>query len=167
MAISDNYQYSSQQPTNREARQPHSERAYSSVLNEVIASAKDVVRSEVNLFMTEFRQFQPHLTKHISQVVIFGTLLVMSVLPFLAFMVIGLGELLDGRYWLSSLIVSAVCAMIGGPLALSAFRKIKIEDINFSQTRRSLYEAVESTKQKLEKIKTSSKGSANGSKSYN
>ena len=101
MAISDNYQYSSQQPTNREARQPHSERAYSSVLNEVIASAKDVVRSEVNLFMTEFRQFQPHLTKHISQVVIFGTLLVMSVLPFLAFMVIGLGELLDGRYWLS------------------------------------------------------------------
>ena len=147
--------------------QPYQERSYSTVLNEVISSAKDVMRSEVKLFVTEFRLLQPSLTKHITQTVLFGYLLALSALPFLAFLVIGLGQLLDGRSWLSSLIVSFVCAAIGGPLAFSAFAKIKTNDVKFKQTKKSLYEAAEVATKNVDKIKTSLKGKTYAAKSFN
>ncbi len=164
MATTDNYQYSQQ---NQRTDPAFSERSYGSVLNDVISSAKDVLRSEINLFTTELKQLQPNLTKHIAQAAIFGGLLAVSVLPFLAFLVIGLGEILDGRYWLSSLIVSILCAVTGGTLARRAFMKIKTEDLKFSQTKRSIQEALQVTNTTIDKVKTASKGNLYGSKSYN
>ena len=164
MATTDNYQYSQQDQRPNPAYQ---ERSYSSVLNDVISSGKDVLRSEINLFMTELKQLQPNLTKHIAQAAIFGGLLVISVVPFLAFLVIGLGEILDGRYWLSSLIVSILCAAIGGVCARRALVKIKNEDLKFSQTKRSIQEALQVTNITIDKVKTASKGNLYGSKSYN
>ena len=140
------------------------EKSYGSVLNEVITSVKDVMRSEVNLFATEFKQLQPNLTKHIAQATMFGWLLAVSVLPMLAFLVIGLGELLDGRYWLSSLIVGILCAAIGGSLALKAFSKIKNEDFNFNQTKRSLHDTMQTTAKTFDKVKAATKGNLYGSK---
>ena len=163
MAISENYGRSE----SGRGQQAHQERSYGSVLGEVISSAKDVLRSEVNLFITEFKQIQPNLTKHLGQAVMFGALMALSILPFLAFLVIGLGELLDGRYWLSSLIVSIACAAIGGPLAARSFAKIKNEDFKFNQTKRSLQEAFQVTTKSIEKIKSASKGNSYGTKSYN
>ena len=164
MATTDNYQYSQQ---NQRTDPAFSERSYGSVLNDVISSAKDVFRSEINLFTTELKQLQPNLTKHIAQAAIFGGLLAISILPFLAFLVIGLGEILDGRYWLSSLIVSILCAVIGATLARRAFMKIKTEDLKFSQTKRSIQEALQVTNTTFDKVKTASKGNLYGSKSYN
>lgn len=131
---------------------------YGEVLSEVIDSTKDVIRSEINLFATEFNTFLPKFTKHAGEAVAFGWLLALSVVPFLAFLVIGLGELLEGRYWLSSLIVSVVCALIGGPLSLRAFRKIKNEDFKFTQTKISLDKALHSTREKVDEVKAAAKG---------
>lgn len=132
--------------------------SYAQVLNEVIDSTKDVIRSEMNLFTTEFKAFLPDFTKHAGQTAIFGFLLALSVLPFLAFLVIGLGEILDGRYWLSSLVVSVVCAVIGGPLCLNAFRKIKLEDFQFVQTKQSLGYVLRATKDRMQAVQTAAKG---------
>lgn len=127
--------------------------SYGEVINEVLDSTKDVIRSEMNLFASEFKSFLPSFTKHASQAAIFGAVLALSVLPFLAFLVIGLGELLDGRYWLSSLIVSIVCAAIGFPLCKSALAKIAAEDFKFTQTKESIAEALRTTKEKVEIVK--------------
>ncbi len=127
--------------------------SYGEIINEVLDSTKDVIRSEINLFASEFKSFLPNFKKHISQAAIFGAVLALSVLPFLAFLVIGLGELLDGRYWLSSLIVSVVCAAFGFPLCKSALAKIALEDFKFTQTKESLNEALKTTKEKVEVVK--------------
>ena len=127
--------------------------SYGQVINEVLDSTKDVIRSEMNLFSSEFKSFLPSFTKHASQAAIFGAVLALSVLPFLAFLVIGLGELLDGRYWLSSLIVSIVCAVVGFPLCKSALAKIAAEDFKFTQTKESLTQALRTTKEKVEIVK--------------
>ncbi len=164
MATTDNYQYAQK---NQRTDPAFQERSYGSVLNDVISSGKDVLRSEINLFMTEFKQLQPNLTKHMAQAAIFGWLLAISVVPFLAFLVLGLGEILDGRYWLSSLIVSILCAAIGGIFAQKALVKIKTEDLKFSQTKRSIQQALLVTNTTIDKVKTASKGNLHGSKSYN
>ncbi len=141
--------------------------SYSHVLSEVVESTKDVFRSEMNLFTAEFKAFLPNFTKHAGQAAIFGSLLALSVLPFLAFLVIGLGEILDGRYWLSSLVVSVVCAIIGGPLSLNAFRKIKAEDFKFTQTKQSLDHALRATKEKVQDVKTAAKGARHDQNTIN
>ena len=102
---------------------------------------------------SEFKEFFPAFSKHFQQAVFFGILLVLSAIPFLAFAVIGLGELLDGRYWLSSLIVSVVCAGLGSPLYRRAIKKITTEDFKFTQTRKSLNKALKVSNEKSEVIK--------------
>ena len=132
--------------------------SYADVLSEVIGSTKDVIRSELNLFTIEFKAFMPNFTKHVRQVAIFGSLLVLSVFSFLAFLIIGLGEILEGRYWLSSLVVNVVLAVIGGPLCLNAFRKIKMEDFKFIRTKQSLNHTLRTTKEKVQEVKTAAQG---------
>lgn len=127
---------------------------YGEVFSEMMESTKEVLRSEINLLSTEFKEFFPKFTKHIQQAAFFGALLVLSAIPFLAFLVIGLGELLDGRYWLSSLIVWVFCAGIGSPLYRRAMRKIATEDFQFTQTKKSLSKAFSTTKEKVEIVKS-------------
>ena len=139
-------------------RQDFNGRTYASVMKEVGSSTKDLIQSEINLLVTEFKFVAQNVGKHTTQVVAFGSLLALSVLPFLAFLVIGLGILLDDRYWLSSLIVSAVCALIGGPLAYRAFRKIKNEDIKMPHAKASLEKEVATVQRKFDDLKTTAKG---------
>ena len=140
---------------------------YGAVLNEVISATKDVFLSEVNLFFTELQQIQPRLIKHMTQISVFGMLMALSVIPFIAFLVLGLGELLNGQYWLSSLIVSFVLMLVGAPLVLQALAKIKNEDLKFTQTKRSLQDILQVSNKSFDKIKTGSKGSSYEPKLYN
>lgn len=107
---------------------------YTSIVKEIASSAKDLFQSEVQLVISELKLISKNVAQHTTQGLIFGALLVLSVLPFLAFLVIGLGVLLDDRYWLSSLIVSVVMAAIGGPLAYKSFKKIKEHDLQMPHT---------------------------------
>jgi hypothetical protein len=109
-----------------------------SVLREVGVSVKDLIQSEIMLAKAEIKDSISVFSKHASQVGIFGALAAISVLPFLAFLVIGLGNVLDGRYWLSSLLVSIFCASVGGALAFQAYKKIKREDFSLPRTRHSI-----------------------------
>jgi cation transport ATPase len=137
--------------------------SYGSILKELGLSAKDVIQSEIQLASSEVRFAAKKVAEHASQAAIFGGLLAISVFPFLAFLVIGLGNLMDGRYWLSSLIVAVVCAAIGGPMALRAFRKIKEQDLAFSYTRDSLDQGLSKVQQKMTHIKEAAKGEYHGS----
>jgi len=132
--------------------------SYAAVLKELGSSARDMVHSEFALVKAELTETARNVGNHASQAVIFSALLLVSVIPFVAFLVIGLGELLGGQYWLSSLIVSVVFAAVGGAFAYRAYRKIREEDLDFSRLRRNADRNVDRVEAQLEKIKEAVRG---------
>ena len=123
------------------------------VLGEIGSSAKDLIQSEVDLARAEMRELAIHLGRTSAQTAFFGALLMMSVLPFFAFLVIGLGKALDGNYWLSSLIVSVVCAAVGGVMTYRAYQKIKQQDLTLPRTRESLQYESDAVAGKAQELK--------------
>jgi hypothetical protein len=93
------------------------------VLGEIGESAKELIRSEVELLKIEIKDSAKKLGKHSTQVAIFGLLCIVSILPLTAFLVIGLGKILNENYWLSSLIIGLIYAATGGILALTELTK--------------------------------------------
>ena len=134
--------------------QTSNQQTYSSVMREVGQSTRDLIKSEINLLLAEFKVVGQKVGRHTTEVVVFGSLVFLSVIPFLAFLVISLGEYLDGRYWLSSLIVSVACALVGGPLAYRAFKKIKNEDLKMPHTKSAFEKEVATVQRKFQDLKT-------------
>lgn len=132
--------------------------SYGHILKDISESTKELVQGELNLIKAEVRTVLPRVAKHSTQVVLFGMLCALSVLPFLAFLVIGLGGILNDNYWLSSLIVAVVLAAIGAPFAMRALKKIKEEDINFTQTKRTVNRGVGVVQDKLKEVVDAAKG---------
>ncbi len=133
--------------------------SYGNLLRELGSSTKDLIHSEMKLLTTEIKNSAEKIGEHSAQMALFGGLLVLSVFPFMAFLVIGLGEILDGRYWLSSLIVALVFALVGGPLALKAYKKITSEDLDLSRTKVNLQAGFEAIQKKIVEVqKAATKG---------
>lgn len=131
---------------------------FGAVVGELVSSVKDVLKSEVDLVRAEVKDAAPEIGKHSAQAALFGALLAISVFPFLAFLVIGLGNIMDGRYWLSSLIVAIVCAGVGGFMAYRAYKKIKNEDLKFPRSQRSFERISETLTGKVHELKNMSAG---------
>lgn len=131
---------------------------YNDIIREIFTSSKELVQNELTLAKAEFKHVAKDTIQDLIQVGIFGTLLALSLLPFIAFLVIGLGELLNQRYWLSSLIVAVVFAAIGGVMAYRSFNKIKQQDIDFTVTKNSLRKEKDMVQSNLERIKQAAKG---------
>jgi uncharacterized membrane protein YqjE len=123
------------------------------VLREIGTSAKDLVQSEIELARAEIKDSATFVGRHSAQAALFGALLAISVFPFLAFCVIGLGHLLNDRYWLSSLIVAIVCAVIGGAMTYRAYNKVKQADLSLPHTRGSLQRDKETVANRAQDIK--------------
>lgn len=127
--------------------------SYGSVLRDVVESGAHLLHDEVALLKAELARSVASARDHLTQAALFGTLVALSVLPFMAFLVIGLGVLLDGRYWLSSLLVGLVFASVGGALAYRAWLKLKAEDFTLPRTRRSLGKDALAVQSKVEDVK--------------
>jgi len=127
--------------------------SYGAVLKEVVNGVKGLVESEVNLLKAELKDTTQHVGKYVAQGAVFGALLALSTLPFLAFLVIGLGRLLDGNYWLSSLIVAVVCAAVGGFMTLRVYKKIKESDMSLPRSKHYIGQSNEITSQKFQEVK--------------
>lgn len=125
-----------------------------SVVREVTESMKDLVQSEVNLVVAEVKESSQYLGKHSAMAAVFGAILALSVLPFLAFLVIGLGNILGGNFWLSSLIVATLCAVIGGGVAYREYKKIKNYDASLPTTRHSLERSRSIVSDKTQEVKS-------------
>lgn len=132
--------------------------SYSAILRELAGSAKDLVRDELGLVKAELTQSARNVGRHSKQAAIFGGLLAISVLPFVAFLVIGLGEILNGMYWLSSLIVALVFAALGAPLAYRAFNKITEEDLQLPRTRETLQQEKRAVQKKMKNLQHATTG---------
>ncbi len=123
------------------------------VLRDIGVSAKDLIQSEIDLIKIELKDSAAKVGKHSAQVAMFGVLFALSIIPFMAFLVIALGEVLDDNYWLSSLIVAIVFAAVGGALAYRAYNKIKTEDVNMHHARDGWGREIDALKEKINELK--------------
>lgn len=108
-----------------------------SEFKQLTRGALGLIRSEIHLAGAETRYAIKDGTKRTVTLGICGALSVMGLLSLLAFMVIGLGELVDGRYWLSALMVSALLLVPAAAVALSAIKILK-QDVSFQNTKKDL-----------------------------
>lgn len=108
------------------------------IARELAEGLRNLMRSEIYLAKAETKQTVKAVSRQTAMAMGFGVLALLGILPFLAFLVIGLGNLLGGMYWLSSLIVSIVMLTIGGGAAIYSLRNIKKQDFTLPAFRDSL-----------------------------
>lgn len=126
--------------------------SYSAVIRDIGLGVRGLVRSEVDLVKAELKETTRDLGKHAAMVGVFGALLSLSILPFLAFLVVGLGLILNENYWLSALIVSVVCAVVGGTFTVLAYRRIRERDVSLPHSRDALSREAATVGDKLREI---------------
>jgi hypothetical protein len=136
-----------------ENRTNFGEHSFTELFRELSLATTSLVRSELGLLKEEMKQTGTRFASHAMKAALFGALLALSAIPFLAFLVIGLGDLLNGRYWLSSLIVAVVCAGVGGIFAIKAFRDIKEQDLELPHSKSILEREKEVLSRKIHEMK--------------
>ena len=107
-------------------------------LSDINRAIQRLVRAEFRLLQAEIKDASGRVGGDIRSAVMFTAIAMLGILPFLAFVVIGLGRILNDNYWLSALIVSVLCFGVGGTLAYRAFSRITAEDMSLPRSRRSL-----------------------------
>ena len=127
--------------------------SFGGLFRDLGATAKNMLRSEVDLAVAELRGNLKETYQLTVKAALFGALAGLSALPFLAFLVIGLGELLGERYWLSSLIVSLVCAVGGGIPAYRAYQRLVNHEFSFHRTKENLEQQQRVVRDQVENLK--------------
>ena len=94
--------------------------ACSAIFKRLTGDSADLVRHEVALAKAELRETGSMLAADAAKVGAALALALAGALALTAFLVIALGNLLDGRYWLSALLVGAVMLAVGAVLAKNA-----------------------------------------------
>ena len=113
----------------------------------------ELVRQEVALAKAEMRQTGATLARDGAKV---GTALALALAGFLAitaFLVAGLGRILDGRYWLSALIIGVVFLVIGAVMARNAMADVKRRGLMPTQTAATLRDDATWAKQEAREVK--------------
>lgn len=131
---------------------------YRAAVKGVAKSAADLIHKEFLLVREELRESLKSAQKHMVEAVTYGVLLYLSILPFMAFAIIGLGDIMEGRYWLSSLVVGVVTAIAGQVLSTRALRKIREDDFKLTRSKLSLEQLYHSMNRQLHRIKNTTTG---------
>jgi uncharacterized membrane protein YqjE len=95
------------------------------LLKQLAAQGADLVRSEVALAKLELRDMARELARDSAKVGAAIGLALAGALALLAAAIIGLGNLLDGRYALSALILGALLLVVGAVLARAGMAGLK------------------------------------------
>jgi uncharacterized membrane protein YqjE len=127
------------QPNIPNSQDEHQEdRSVGAIAKELANGLMMVLRGEFRLASDELRRATVNIRRKALSAGIFATLVVLGVFPLLAFLVIGLGRLFNGNYWLSSLIVGVL--LVGGGILglISSIRAMKLNELSLPETRKSL-----------------------------
>lgn len=98
----------------------------SQLFRELFAAFCSLFHAEVHLAKVELNQSVRAVRRDAIRATVFGGTALLGVFSLLAFVVMGLGELLGGLYWLSALLIGAAL-FVGGSLA-AYFSMKKMED---------------------------------------
>lgn len=113
----------------------------------------ELLRAEVQLAKAEFRETGTRLAEDVMRVGIAAAMALVGTFALTAFLIIAIGNVLDGRYWLSSLIVGVALTGGGYVIVQSAVRDIKQRGITPTQTIDSLREGAQWAKEESRAVK--------------
>ncbi len=92
-------------------------------LNELKHTSISLLESEKALVRLEFKAILVRKVEEILEIGVSGFFLFLSALAFLGFLIIGLGRVMQGKFWLSSLMISILFGLVGGVIAFQSFKK--------------------------------------------
>lgn len=122
---------------------PKAKRSVADLIKQLARDTSELIRQEIGLVKAEVRQSVTRLLKSAGEIAAGGGVAFVGLLVFIAFLVIGLGLLLGGLYWLSALIVALLLLGAGGGMAYLGVRKIGRTDVKPERTVASLGETRE------------------------
>lgn len=99
-------------------------RSLGSLFRDLSADASVLIRQEVALAKTEMRRNVGALAHDVGSMAVWGVVAALGGLVMVAFLVAGLGDLLD-NYWLAALIVGLLFVAVGAFMALRALRHLR------------------------------------------
>jgi membrane protein len=99
-------------------------RSLGSLFRDLSADASVLIRQEVALAKTEMRRNVGALAQDVGSMAMWGVVAALGGLVMVAFLVAGLGDLLD-NYWLAALIVGLLFVAVGALMALRALRHLR------------------------------------------
>jgi hypothetical protein len=95
------------------------------LLKQLAAEGTNLVRSEVALAKLEMRDMAREVALDSAKLAAAIGIAIVGALALVAAAIIGLGNLLDGRYALAALIIGALMLAVGGALAAAGMRGLK------------------------------------------
>jgi hypothetical protein len=103
----------------------HEERSVGELFRQLSDDTAALVGQEIALVKAELRQTGTTLAHDAAKVGTALGLAFLGAIALTAFLVAGLGDVMDGKYWLSALIVGVIYVAVGSMLAKNAFAGIK------------------------------------------
>lgn len=122
------------------ARANRTETPLGELFKRLTSDTGELIRQEAALAKAEIRETGSALAGDARDMGIAFGLAIAGALALVAFLVIGLGNLLGDRYWLSSLIVGAVALAVGTMMAKHAVNDMKSRSLAPQQTMDTLRE---------------------------
>jgi uncharacterized membrane protein YqjE len=123
------------------------------LLKQLASEGGDLVRGEMALAKLEMRDMARQLAADSAKVAASIALAMTGGLALLAAAIIGLGNLLDGRYALSALIIGVAILLIGGIMARAGIAGLKDNNHRPEETVRSLKRDKEWATRELQEFK--------------
>lgn len=110
------------------------------LLRELATESASLVRQEVGLARLEMKETATAFAKDAVRLGIAAGLAMAGGLALTAFLILVVGNLLNGAYWAGALIIGALLLLIGGLMARSAVADMKKIDVKPEETIESLGE---------------------------
>ena len=135
-------------PGTTQGREPSIGELFSQLSND----ASRLIQQELALAKAELRETATMLARDAAKFAVAAVLGLLGALAATAFLIIGLGALLD-NYWASALLVTIVYLAVAGLLARSAAKEIKTRGVKPEETLRTLREDADWAKREAQALK--------------
>ncbi|MBW3630960.1 MAG: phage holin family protein [Gemmatimonadetes bacterium] len=122
------------------------------LFGQLSSDAGRLIQSEVALAKAELRETTSMLVRDASKLAAAAALGLLGALAATAFLIVGLGDLLD-NYWASALLVTIVYLAVAGFLAKSAMNEIKRNGVKPEETLATLREDATWAKREAQGLK--------------
>lgn len=141
---------------------PDSSPSLTRLLRDFANDTVTLLRQEIALAKAEVRQNVRDITGHFSQMAIGGGVALVGALVMVAFLVVALGVLLGGAYWLSSLIVAVLLLVAGGALGYLGVRRLSRESLAPLETLESVEDTKDWARKEMRDFRGALKGRVEG-----
>jgi uncharacterized membrane protein YqjE len=122
-------------------------------IREVANGVQHVFASELKLAKAEAYEAVGRTSRNSLWIAVSAVVIALAALPFMAFVVLGLGKILGENYWLASLLVAVLMVTLGGLVAYRAYRATRFSDLTLPDTRQSIEEERQAFKSKVRELR--------------